>query len=127
MVSYATLIGAIIVNNNTTELKQIFRRLFFGFILILLILILNLQFIENTKDIKLSTIFSDIFMLILLWTWGWNVVLIKNNDSEIQNEKQNEEDLKFFVLAIKNDSLIMNKTIKYTTIILNGYKQVLII
>ncbi|WP_338964590.1 MULTISPECIES: hypothetical protein [unclassified Spiroplasma] len=125
--SYATLIGTIIVNNNTTELKQIFRRLFFGFILIVLILILNLQFIENTKDIKLSTIFSNIFMLILLWIWGWNVVLMKNNDSEVQNENKNEGDLKFFVLAIKNDSLIMNKTIKYTTIILNGYKQVLII
>ncbi len=125
--SYVALIGTIIINNNTTELKQIFRRLFFGFILILLILILNFQFIENTKDIKLSTIFSNIFMFILLWIWGWHVVLMKSNDSEVQNEKQSEENLKFFVLAIKNDTLIMNKTIKYTTIILNGYKQVLTI
>ncbi|WP_424526480.1 hypothetical protein [Spiroplasma endosymbiont of Glossina fuscipes fuscipes] len=125
--SYVALIGTIIINNNTIELKQIFRRLFFGFILILLILILNFQFIENTKDIKLSTIFSNIFMFILLWIWGWHVVLMKSNDSEVQNEKQSEENLKFFVLAIKNDTLIMNKTIKYTTIILNGYKQVLTI
>lgn len=111
--SYATLIGgAIIVNNNTTELKQISVVCFLVLFLILLILILNLQFIENTKDIKLSTIFSNIFMLILLWIWGWNVVLMKNNDSEVQNENQNEENLKFFVLAIKNDSLIINKTIK---------------
>lgn len=125
--SYFNLVVIIIVNNNTRELKQIFHRLFFGFILILLILLLNLQFIENTKDIKLSTIFINIFMLILFWIWSWNVVLMKDNDSDGQNEKQNKEDLKFFILSIKNDSLIMDKTIKYTKIIINGYKRVLII
>ncbi|WP_425379968.1 hypothetical protein [Spiroplasma endosymbiont of Stenodema calcarata] len=127
LLSYGCLIGTIIINNNTGELKQIFRRLFFGFILLLLILILNFQFIEKTKDIKLSTIFNNIFMFILFWIWICNVVLIKNNNVNTESKKYKAEELKFFVLAIKNDFLIMDKTIKYTTIFLNGYKQVLII
>ncbi|WP_233485579.1 hypothetical protein [Spiroplasma sp. ChiS] len=70
------------------EVKQIFRRLSFGFILLLLCLILNLYFIENTNDIKLSTIFKNIFMIILLWIYVWNVVLINKNNTKTQNKKR---------------------------------------
>ncbi|WP_239498822.1 hypothetical protein [Spiroplasma citri] len=70
------------------EVKQIFRRLSFGFILLLLCLILNLYFIENKNDIKLSIIFKNIFMIILLWIYVWNVVLINKNNTKTQNKKR---------------------------------------
>ncbi|WP_425378333.1 hypothetical protein [Spiroplasma endosymbiont of Polydrusus pterygomalis] len=127
VVVYGGLISTIVINNNATELKQIFHHLVFDFILLLLFLILNLSFIENTKDIKLSTIFNNIFILILLWIYVWNIILINKKETKIKNKKENKKDLKFFVLAIKNDYLRINKPIKYTTIFINGYKQVMII
>ncbi len=127
MIGYGSLISTIVINNSVMEVKQIFRRLSFGFILLLLCLILNLYFIENINDIKLSTIFKNIFIIILLWIYFWNVVLINKNNPKTQNHKKNNDDLKYFVLAIKNNCLSMDKPIKYTTIFINGYKQVMII
>ncbi|ELL44676.1 hypothetical protein [Spiroplasma melliferum] len=125
VIGYGSLISTIVINNNVMEVKQIFRKLSFGFILLLLCLILNLYFIENTNDIKLSTIFKNIFMIILLWIYVWNVVLINKNNTKTQNKKKNNEDLNLFVLVIKNNCLIMDKPIKYTTIFINGYKRVM--
>ncbi|WFG98338.1 hypothetical protein M1770_09945 [Spiroplasma citri] len=88
MIGYGSLISTIVINNNAMEVKQIFRRLSFGFILLLLCLILNLYFIENKNDIKLSTIFKNIFMIILLWIYVWNVVLINKNNTKTQNKKR---------------------------------------
>ncbi|GAA6238738.1 MAG: hypothetical protein SPLM_08540 [Spiroplasma phoeniceum] len=127
MIGYGSLISTIVINNSVMEVKQIFRRLSFGFILLLLCLILNLYFIENINDIKLSTIFKNIFIIILLWIYFWNFVLINKNNSKTQNHKKNNDDLKYFVLAIKNNCLSMDKPIKYTIIFINGYKQVMII
>ncbi len=88
MISYGGLISTVVINNSVMKLKQIFRRLSFGFILLLLCLILNLYFIENINDIKLSTIFKNIFIIILLWIYFWNVVLINKNNAKIQNHKK---------------------------------------
>ncbi|WP_374696404.1 hypothetical protein [Spiroplasma endosymbiont of Polydrusus formosus] len=127
VVVYGGIISAIVINNNTTELKQIFYHLFFDFILLLLFLILNLSFIENKKDIKLSIIFNNIFIIILLWVYAWNIISINKKETKIKNKKENKKDLKIFVLAIKNDYLRINKSIKYKTIFINGYKRVMII
>jgi len=81
MIGYGSLISTIVINNSVMEVKQIFRRLSFGFIL-------NLYFIENINDIKLSTIFKNIFIIILLWIYFWNVVLINKNNAKTQNHKK---------------------------------------
>lgn len=127
IITYVSSIDAIMINNNIIKLKQFFCLLVFEFVPLLLFLIWNLFFIENIKNIKLSIIFNDIFIIILFLDYVLNVVLINKNKIKLNNKKQNNKDLKSFILIIKNNFLIMDKTIKDTRIFINGYKQIIII